>query len=123
MIFINDLVLVGQGCLKNVYAYPDDPNKVIKVMKSERITTSGGFSGQRILRQKMTFGVYKQFIRQILQYAKLCKNHYHQNIFTFPIETFYGVVQTDRGLGLVVEKIMSPCGESVTLLGNTPIFN
>jgi hypothetical protein len=50
-----------------------------------------------------------------LQYLQLCKNNYQYNQFEFPVETPYGFVQTDKGLGLVVEKIISPNGRGITL--------
>jgi hypothetical protein len=50
-----------------------------------------------------------------LQYLQLCKNSYKENTFQFPVETPYGFVQTSHGLGLVVEKIISPNGEGITL--------
>ena len=59
--------------------------------------------------------MYRQFRREILQYLQLCKTHYSQAIFQFPIETPHGLIPTNEGLGLVTEKILAPDGKAWTL--------
>jgi hypothetical protein len=111
----NQLVLLGHGTQKNVYQHPEDPNKVIKVMLASRAGKDGGIINQNRWRRHFSQGIYRQFRRQILQYMQLCKNNYHSKRFIFPIETFYGFVATDQGLGLVSEKIIAPSGRGMTL--------
>ena len=50
-----------------------------------------------------------------MQYLQLCKNHYQALTFTFPIETVYGFVATDQGLGLVTERVTSPNGQAFSV--------
>ena len=60
-------------------------------------------------------GIYRQFRREIVQYLQLCKRHYKENIFIFPVETPFGLVPTSGGLGLVTEKVVGPDGRGWTL--------
>lgn len=112
---IDELTRLGQGCSKIVFQHPEQENKLIKIMNPERVDLDGGWKGHGKIKRQLSQGAYKQFRRELLQYLQLCKNHYQSNRFLFPIETPYGFAQTDKGLGLVVEKIISPNGKGMTL--------
>ncbi|MES1964855.1 PhoP regulatory network YrbL family protein [Psychrobacter sp. AH5] len=115
ILITEDLELLGQGTQKLVYAHPDSLDKVIKLMRPENATPDGGRATQNRWRSQRSQGIYRQFRRELLQYLQLCKNSYSAKKFIFPIETVYGFVATDKGLGLVTEKIISPTGSSLTL--------
>lgn len=115
MLDIEQLKPLGEGTQKIVFEYPDDSNKVIKIIKSEHATPDGGRAGQYKLRAHRSQGIYRQFRRELLQYLQLCKSHYGALKFTFPIETVYGFVATDQGLGLVTERITSPSGRAFSV--------
>lgn len=123
MLLTRNLKKIDAGTQKDIYQHPCEADRVIKVMKLEHATDNGGRSGQHYLRAHRSQGIYRQFRRELLQYLQLCKNHYSKLTFTFPIETVYGFVATDQGLGLVTEKIVASNGSSVTLealcAGNT----
>jgi len=125
MFLVEDLKLLGQGTQKLVYEHPDDSNKIIKVMRPEHATSNGGRSKQHHLRAHRSQGIYRQFRREILQYLQLCKNNYYNQKFTFPVETTYGFVATNQGLGLVTERIIGPSGSPLTLseISNPKKFN
>lgn len=115
MFLVEDLKLLGQGTQKLVYEHPNDSNKIIKVMRPEHATFDGGRSKQHKLRAHRSQGIYRQFRRELLQYLQLCKNNYNELRFTFPIETVYGFIATNQGLGLVTEKVISPTSFPLTL--------
>lgn len=115
MIIVDTLEMIGSGASKNVYQFPGDENKLIKLMNPLNVSDDGGFSKHRVWKRKMFQGIYRQFRREILQYMQLCKKYYRRKIFTFPMETPYGFVHTDQGLGLVVEKIVGPSGRGETV--------
>lgn len=110
MLLTGNLKKIDAGTQKEIYQHPSEIDKIIKIMKPEHATPDGGRAGQPKLRAHRSQGIYKQFRRELLQYLQLCKNHYGALQFTFPIETVYGFVATDKGLGLITEKI--------TFLGN-----
>ena len=112
---INDLKQIGKGCSKIVFQHPHDQNKVIKIMNPERVSKFGGFNNHSKFKQRFAQGIYRHFRRELIQYLQLCKLHYKTNSFVFPVETPYGFVETNQGIGLVVEKIVSPNQQGVTL--------
>ena len=93
---INDLKQIGKGCSKIVFQHPHDQNKVIKIMNPERVSKFGGFNNHSKFKQRFAQGIYRHFRRELIQYLQLCKLHYKTN-------------------SLVVEKIVSPNQQGVTL--------
>lgn len=112
---VDNLFLIGQGASKKVFLHPCEDGKIIKLMRPEVVADDGGFSSHSKLKRKMFQGVYRQFRREVIQYLQLCKNDYKKNNFTFPVEIPYGFIETDQGLGLVVEKITGPSGKGETV--------
>ncbi|NHB59105.1 YrbL family protein [Acinetobacter shaoyimingii] len=112
---IENLKLIGQGCSKIVYQHPDDQNKIIKIMNPQRVSIHGGFKNHSKMKQRFAQGIYRHFRRELIQYLQLCKVNYQKNQFTFPVETPYGFIHTDQGLGLIAEKIVGPEEKSLTL--------
>jgi len=115
MFIVENLIKLGEGGYKAVYAHPDDPKKVIKVIRHQRVSADGCFKKHGRWKRHSMQGMYRQFRRELLQYLQLCKNSYNQKRFIFPIETSYGFVQTNRGLGFVVERVVGPSGSGETL--------
>lgn len=115
MILVNSLKIIGRGASKLVYEFPGDEAKLIKLMNPLNVSEDGGFVKHGFLKRKMFQGIYRQFRRELLQYLQLCKVNYKKNQFIFPMETPYGFVETDQGLGLVVEKIVGPSGSGETV--------
>lgn len=112
---IEKLIKIGKGTFKNVYQHPGNNLKIIKLIKPDLVHKDGGFMKHGKLKRAFQQGIYRQFRREIIQYLQLCKTHYGTGQFTFPIETPYGLVATDQGLGLVTEKITAPDGKGWTL--------
>lgn len=115
MIRIHLLDIIGGGTVKNVYQHPESMQKIIKIIKPELVGRTGSFLKHKGLKARLHQGIYRQFRREIIQYLQLCKQNYQGKTFLFPMETPYGLVQTDQGLGLVTEKIIAPCGKGRTL--------
>lgn len=68
MVLVEKLKFLGQGTQKLVYEHPDDPQKVIKIMKPENATIDGGRANQHHLRSHRSQGIYRHFRRELLQY-------------------------------------------------------
>ncbi len=73
---------IGEGCNRIVYLHPLDNNKIIKISKTD--------------------GMDAESKREIKYYNKLMKR---DNINWEHLPKFYGVVETNRGSGIVVELI------------------
>ena len=106
---------IGAGTIKNVFENPDNKNQLIKIIQPVIVGSNGGFAKHGWLKRNLYQGIYRQFRRELIQYLQLCKNHYGDGLFTFPIETPYGLIATDQGLGLITERIIAPDGQGWTL--------
>lgn len=115
MIKIKNLEYLGSGTVKNVFLHPENERLIIKLIKPELVNEWGIFSKHGFLKGSLNQGIYRQFRRELIQYMQLCKQTYAEKRFLFPMETPYGLVQTDQGLGLVAEKIVAPCGKGQSL--------
>lgn len=115
MLEIKNLEKIGNGTIKDVYQHPLHANQIIKIIQPAIVASDGGFAKHGWLKRKLHQGIYRQFRRELIQYLQLCKTHYGSGCFTFPVETPYGLVATDHGLGLVTEKITAPDGQGWTL--------
>ena len=112
---IQQLEKIGEGTIKDVYQHPAHADRIIKVIKPDIVARDGGFAKHGKIKRRLHQGIYRQFRRELIQYLQLCKNHYGSGQYTFPVETPYGLLATDQGLGLVTEKITAPDGKGWTL--------
>ncbi len=112
---LETLKIIGEGGYKLVYQHPVYADRVIKVMRPERVAADGGFTKHGPLKRNSFQGVYRQFRREIIQYLQLCKNNYLNHSISFPIETPSELVMTSKGVGLVAEKILAPDGSVKSL--------
>ena len=115
IIDVKELELVGEGGYKVVYNHPHAENRVIKLMRPERIGPDGGFKKHSRFKRNSMQGAYRQFRREIIQYLQLCKSNFSALDYKFPIETPVELVKTNIGLGLVAEKIVAPSGKVESL--------
>lgn len=106
---------LGQGTVKLVYQHPDKPEWVVKIIRPELVAGDGGFAKHGRFKRSFAQGIYRQFRREIIQYLELSKKSYPQTGAVFPMETPYGLIPTNQGLGLVTEKILGPEGQPQTL--------
>ncbi len=115
MLEINSLKKIGNGTIKDIYQHPLHSTQIIKIIQPDIVASDGGFAKHGWLKRNLYQGIYRQFRRELIQYLQLCKTHYGSGYFTFPVETPYGLVATDHGLGLITEKITAPDGQGWTL--------
>ena len=90
MIYLNEDDLIGQGSERKYYLHPEDKNKGIKVSFERKIGRS------------------KQSDIEIKYYKELQKN---KKMSYKHLPKFYEEVQTDQGLGFVVEVVRDYTGE------------
>lgn len=115
MLEINSLKKIGNGTIKDIYQHPLHSTQIIKIIQPDIVASDGSFAKHGWLKRNLYQGIYRQFRRELIQYLQLCKTHYGSGYFTFPVETPYGLVATDHGLGLITEKITAPDGQGWTL--------
>lgn len=102
----NQTPLAG-GHTQSVYQHPTDPDLLIKVRKLEKLQRTydrkiGGRIGY-----KRKHGLYTTWMRELEHYFSVyLRLGYHPQF----LQRYYGVIDTDLGLGLVVGKVTDRAG-------------
>lgn len=96
-------VPVGSGSLQRVYQHPGDPDCLIKIMQLDKARERARrkFGNLRIQR---TFGFYNAWVRELNSYIAMRSRSPDGECPEF-MQRYYGVVETDLGLGLLVGKV------------------
>jgi hypothetical protein len=95
------------GAMKMVFHHPHDKRLLVKVIKPSvverrRVMERNWFKRRRRLQAHI------DFVREITQYVSVKSN---TNRPILSIQRFVGIVDTDLGLGMVVEKVTGRDGE------------
>ena len=101
MITLKDITPIAQGSTQTIYPYPDYPERLIKVRKLKTMQKKydrkiGGRIGY-----KRQHGLYAAWMRELDHYFSIALRLGRRPTF---LQHYYGVVDTDLGLGLVVGK-------------------
>lgn len=96
---LKDATPIAKGGIRLVYPFPGNPDWLIKVMKPEVASGRYGESGTWFRRNRR-YGHYILFMREIREYVAACASHGGSAPFVHKIT---GLVDTDLGLGLVME--------------------
>lgn len=99
---------VAKGGHRNVYEYPDQPELLIKVTRP-RTRRNRSFS-KRVVRRFMPDSAYRNALKELECEIKAALKS-GIDISRMPLARSFGVVQTDVGPGVVVERITSEDGE------------
>jgi hypothetical protein len=91
--------LAGGG-FREIYQHPECEEMLVKVLRPAVIQR--GAKGPAWLGALRRYGVYTPYVREVREYLAV-----HARFQTCPpiLQKCYGFIDTDRGLGLVVEKL------------------
>ena len=116
---------VISGTNRHVYQHPDNEGWLVKVIRSEIVDKNrkGGLAKVkrgRSYNYPRRHGIYTSFIRELDEYLAIRARYYEP----VPcIQQIFGVVETDLGIGLVVEKLCGRDGRlAPTLLSLVKTF-
>lgn len=105
---LSDQDLLAKGGHRNVYACPGQPALLIKVTRP-RTRPNRSFS-KRLIRRIFPDSAFRNALKEIECEMKAALKS-GADIAQLPLARSFGVVQTDVGPGVVVEKIQSEDGE------------
>lgn len=106
MLELSHLPVLARGQHRLIYEDPDDPSRLIKVMSPELVEQRWrGVLPWHQQRQRLR--QYKGYLRELREYLAL---HARGLSGPSPLARTFGLVETDLGLGLVVEKLVGPDG-------------
>ena len=115
----SDFVAAGGG--RKVYQHPERPDLLIKVLRPERL--AAGTNRDKWLRRlarplsrtHRRFGPYREWFLEHEEYIAILNRT--RRIPDF-VAGYHGFVETDRGLGMIVERITAPNGAVAPTLRN-----
>lgn len=103
---------LARGQLRDIYQHPDMDDALIKVIRPDRVDARGhviGWSRRKFFTERR-FGIYLTFQREFREAFKAARRFYGRPDFALPFARPLGVALTERGLGLIVEKLTAPDG-------------
>lgn len=103
---VSALTVLGGGGNRTVYRHPDNPQHLIKVFRPDKAAALWG--GRMSLRERLrSLRQYDLFAREIHEYLAAHAADPQALVFT---QKIIGFVETDSGLGLVVEAVFGRDG-------------
>ncbi|MFY2824349.1 YrbL family protein [Ruegeria sp. MALMAid1280] len=105
---LSDQDLLAKGGHRNVYACPGQPELLIKVTRP-RTRPNRSFS-KRLIRRILPDSAFRNALKELECEMKAALKS-GNDIAQLPLARSFGVVQTDVGPGVVVERIQSEDGE------------
>ncbi len=122
VITLHDDHFVARGGKRKVFHHPLLPDRLIKVMRSDRVARPKPSKdtflrrfARPLWREYRRFGPYQEWCREHEEYISIINR-----IGRIPdfVAGYHGFVETNRGPGLVVEKITDPDGRVAPTLRN-----
>jgi len=116
MIQLSQLNPVAEGRIRRVYWHPDNNRQLIKVIRPDVIEQRWG---ARTLQRR--FRQYVSYVREVLEYVAVYAKEGRSPSY---LQKIVGFVETDLGLGLVLEAVLtedgriSPTLKSLVIQGN-----
>lgn len=108
---LSEARLVAQGGVRLVYEHDDLPGMLIKVLKPELVGDDGQPAGRtRRFKLRRRLGAFRQTQREISEFLAFQAKRSNR-VAQWPIAKLYGFVETDKGLGLVTQKLTAPDGQ------------
>lgn len=116
---LRDVEPVARGRMRLVFRHPLDASQLIKVIRPEAIEERWG-AGQPWYKKRRRFRQYISYIRECEEYIAGCARHHGGVPFAQKIT---GFVETDLGLGLVVQAALDHEGNLAPTLAQLVFEN
>lgn len=108
---MKDIEPIATGYMKLVFQHPHDKRCLVKVIKPSVVARRRG--KRHWFKKRRRTQAHVDFLREIVQYVTIRSGTDHP----IPsIQRFLGVVETDLGFGMVVEKVTGKGGELAPML-------
>ena len=105
---------IAKGRMRLVYRHPEDPGLLIKVIRPDVIPQRWG-TGQPWYKRRRRYRQYISFIRECEEFIAVCAGGKRAVPFAQKIT---GFVETDLGLGLVMEAVLDENGNLAPTLSS-----
>ncbi len=106
---LSDRAPIAEGKRRLVFEHPGDPQLLVKVMKPGSHRDDGQPLRRKRFKLRRREGVFAYFTRELLEYVAVRVSN-RVPPAALPVSAVYGLVETNLGLGLVVEKVTDGAG-------------
>ena len=97
---------ITNGNVRWIFQHPDNDDLIIKVIREDAIENRFG-KKRKWYKLKRRYGIYLSYVREIQEYVTI----HAKNQTSFPfLQRISGLVETDLGLGLVIEAVKDKSG-------------
>lgn len=105
---------IAEGHKRSVYEVDFLPGMLIKVVRPEHVTSEGQLTlprpkAFRPFRVARRLGAFNAIMRELKEFLAFAVKPGNRNE-AWPIQRFWGFIDTNFGLGLIVEKLTAPDG-------------
>lgn len=117
LITLDPNAAVAEGGERVVYVHPDDPTRLIKVMKPTPPEKMVKWKFSHLTRRYIPSSRWRTTTKQYDEYRRLMLDHQFDADFQLPVAHLYGFVKTTLGLGCISERVMDGDANAPTLEG------
>lgn len=105
---LGDASPIAEGSSRWVYEHPENPGQLVKVLKYHWAGSSAEalLHPARVIKSRFKFA---RFMREVHHFVALTEQAQDPMVDHLP--TFNGLVQTDRGYGMIVERLSDKNGQ------------
>ena len=108
---VSSLEIVSRGQKRNIRILPGSTNAVLKTIRPDIVDSSGQFMHKNLLQSLRPHGCHCSTLRELEEYIIQCRRNHASNQHSLPIAHIIGLLPTNEGLGLLVEKITDQHGD------------
>jgi hypothetical protein len=106
---------LADGKTQSVYQHPSDPKLLVKVRKLDRLKQTYERRVGGIIGFKRRHGFYTTWHRELEHYFSVCLRLGYRPHF---LQEYHGIIDTDVGLGLIVNRITDRAGNLAPTLAD-----
>lgn len=108
--------MVAEGGERMVFAHPDDPHRLIKVVKPRNGDEFREWNFGHLTQRFIPAARWRSTVKQYDEYNRLMLGRLFDVNFSLPISHLYGFVKTNLGLGCVTERVTDAQGNNAPTL-------
>jgi len=107
---------VAEGVERQIYVHPEDPTRLIKIMKARPTERYNRWTFSHLAKRYMPSTRYRPIAKQYDEFRRVMFTHHLDPDFIPPICHLYGFVPTTLGLGGVTERVTDRAGNNAPTL-------
>lgn len=109
---------VAEGVERQIYVHPEDPTRLIKIMKARPTERYTRWTFSHLTKRYMPSTRYRAIAKQYDEFRRVMFTHHLDPDFIPPICHLYGFVPTTLGLGGVTERVTDRAGNNAPTLSD-----